>query len=71
MKKPFRYQQATFRCQQCEELFLATENTNTQCLGGMCWACTWVNGLSWSKIDRAFAFLEFELKEEGYDLRDN
>lgn len=63
-----KYQQQTYECRHCHELYNAHPATNWMVLHGQCWHCVWVMNLSASTIDHYLCGIEQEMCYEGYDI---
>lgn len=55
-----------YKCLRCELCYSATPETERQVLHGVCWACTYVEGLSYSQQDWYFLGIEEALEMEDY-----
>ena len=63
----FKHCLTHYRCIRCDLGYTATPETEKQVLHGVCWACTFVESLSYSQQD--WMLLGFAEQMEDIDFR--
>lgn len=62
----FKHCLTRYKCKRCELEYSATQDTQRQVLHGVCWACTYVEGLAYSQQDWMLLGFEEQLEARDY-----
>lgn len=62
----FKHILTRYKCLRCELCYSCTAETQCQVLHGVCWSCSYVEGLSYAQQDWMLLGYEEEMEMEDY-----